>query len=1045
MKVVLFWLFHWWREVLSPPKRRARLSIFINGITLNFVLAISSSPAIEMEQLVVEKKIIEATDASKMSRDQMFKVFDGMYVVPRKEVLSIGGYAPSLLQVDFYNDTALWYGILNHEVFTSPPNWYTPLLETNLVNPEAGWFGTPENWFDMASLLSDSARTAMPIANFSDKLLESSKTVSLTLFYNDPKTWIDTPALMNAFTVFGLIIQTATAVKAQDITREASDILGVLKTLKSLGAVLPELLTAAKVGCDVYAIAGKVKIQDCDQWFGNLDALTTQLSNSVAVEECNLSVNGEVNNINLLNYIKVIKDQLISLSGKKAAKAKILANISFFLKQYKQEICSSGATDFNNAVKVSLVQHLLVEPLLGTDTLLQVGKESYSSKQVSEALLRMSYAKERLNIVTSFVELMRNGNIQIFEAVANLGNFLHRIANLHKSMVDVDNKTFDAFMRATLDSFNSVIQYSLPDIALDVFKQAVLNNLGIAKAVSLLSVADRASAISYDFMTKPSIIHFDVTRDNQDKFTFIRKAPDFNVFRYLLIDNESLKYLIDYDISPLNPIISGDKQAFPTIITPKGNHYLVTPGFTADLQIDAKLTDLSYKDDLNQLINDGKSRILWHVYRYPIGDVDIQPRNYDGTCNDAWISPITKNINCINEVVPKLNWVETFSGDTDTLSYSNIFNKNHKGYLTHKTSGVYRDVAGFSIGDKEINKSNMYLNTFNIYVLEDLSVHKDSFLKSSCVWSGEAGNYLNIAPIAPDVLSPYYIAVQSGGAWVDIKENGIPHQRVKLNSLDGTFYVYDYILRAWENTVLKGEPEKFQLLLKSNKLGNHIISFKLSELSDVNNRCPFSDVPVNQWYTKPIIELQKLGIIKGYEDGSFGLNNPVNRAEFLKMAMLAADSSKKDSDFLQTETSFSDVPKSHWASGYINNAKSKHIIDGFKDGKFKPDSGVDRVAAAKMVAIAFNFMPIRTLSQMFQDATNALLGEKTILWCPPYKDIINNQWYCPYITKLKEIQVMTGYDDGSFKPANKMTRAETATAICRAYSYKKQYNTALCD
>jgi hypothetical protein len=82
---------------------------------------------------------------------------------------------------------------------------------------------------------------------------------------------------------------------------------------------------------------------------------------------------------------------------------------------------------------------------------------------------------------------------------------------------------------------------------------------------------------------------------------------------------------------------------------------------------------------------------------------------------------------------------------------------------------------------------------------------------------------------------------------------------------------------------------------------------------------------------------------------------------------------------------------------------------------------------------------------MFQDATNALLGEKTILWCPPYKDIINNQWYCPYITKLKEIQVMTGYDDGSFKPANKMTRAETATAICRAYSYKKQYNTALCD
>lgn len=108
--------------------------------------------------------------------------------------------------------------------------------------------------------------------------------------------------------------------------------------------------------------------------------------------------------------------------------------------------------------------------------------------------------------------------------------------------------------------------------------------------------------------------------------------------------------------------------------------------------------------------------------------------------------------------------------------------------------------------------------------------------------------------------------------------------------------------------------------------------------------------------------MRLLGVVDGYKDGSFRPNQPLNRAQFCKMAVYAMGSAKELGRY-RTITIYPDVKPSYWAAPYINllsrssaqgskNLNSgtdgdggsgsspviheKPIISGFADGKFHP-------------------------------------------------------------------------------------------------------------
>ncbi|MBR5239463.1 MAG: S-layer homology domain-containing protein [Clostridia bacterium] len=105
----------------------------------------------------------------------------------------------------------------------------------------------------------------------------------------------------------------------------------------------------------------------------------------------------------------------------------------------------------------------------------------------------------------------------------------------------------------------------------------------------------------------------------------------------------------------------------------------------------------------------------------------------------------------------------------------------------------------------------------------------------------------------------------------------------------------------------------------------------------------FPDVQEGDWYAAYIKYLSNVGIVEGYEDGTFRPNASITRAEFATIA----------SRFFEleggTDNNFSDVSANHWAKAYIDSAVIKGWLIGYEDGTFRPDQPIKRSEAVTII------------------------------------------------------------------------------------------------
>ncbi len=121
----------------------------------------------------------------------------------------------------------------------------------------------------------------------------------------------------------------------------------------------------------------------------------------------------------------------------------------------------------------------------------------------------------------------------------------------------------------------------------------------------------------------------------------------------------------------------------------------------------------------------------------------------------------------------------------------------------------------------------------------------------------------------------------------------------------------------------------------------------------------FSDVPETSPYSNAVSALNQLGVITGYEDGTFKPDNDVTRAEFTAMLMrtLGAGSvgSTSSADLPFTDISDQDSDIS-WAIPNINTAYKNGIINGYpEDNTFRPNNNVLFEEAVKMIVCALGY------------------------------------------------------------------------------------------
>ena len=91
-----------------------------------------------------------------------------------------------------------------------------------------------------------------------------------------------------------------------------------------------------------------------------------------------------------------------------------------------------------------------------------------------------------------------------------------------------------------------------------------------------------------------------------------------------------------------------------------------------------------------------------------------------------------------------------------------------------------------------------------------------------------------------------------------------------------------------------------------------------------------------------------LGILNGDGSGNLNLSARVTRAEFVTMTVKAMPGG--DGVGQAAVAPYPDVPRSHWASGYVEAAVGRRLISGFSDGTFRPDQEIKLAEAASMLA-----------------------------------------------------------------------------------------------
>ncbi|KYG92415.1 S-layer protein [[Bacillus] sp. KCTC 13219] len=152
-----------------------------------------------------------------------------------------------------------------------------------------------------------------------------------------------------------------------------------------------------------------------------------------------------------------------------------------------------------------------------------------------------------------------------------------------------------------------------------------------------------------------------------------------------------------------------------------------------------------------------------------------------------------------------------------------------------------------------------------------------------------------------------------------------------------------------------------------------------------------------------IEELTAIGIIQGFEDGTFRPNAPISR---MHVAVLLTRVFSLDA--VREADGFSDVPSTHPYYEAIQTLQQAGIIDG-ANGAFLPAENMTRAQLAKVLVGVLELTPEGTSS---------------------FADVASSHWSAGYIATLEREGITLG-DNGQFRPNEPVTRAQFVAFLYR--------------
>ncbi len=157
--------------------------------------------------------------------------------------------------------------------------------------------------------------------------------------------------------------------------------------------------------------------------------------------------------------------------------------------------------------------------------------------------------------------------------------------------------------------------------------------------------------------------------------------------------------------------------------------------------------------------------------------------------------------------------------------------------------------------------------------------------------------------------------------------------------------------------------------------------------------CGFTDVPESHWAYDAVTQLEGDGTVSGFEDGTFRPNDPVTRAQFVKMLGVRTAVRKDD---------VPDLKRSHWAYSVMIHSRLRTV-----DGKLLPDEPATREQVAVYLYDCYGKLELPKAASVVTRETD-------------FKNEIG--W-------VYEHGIMVGSDGVNLRLGDKLTRAEAATLI----------------
>jgi len=129
------------------------------------------------------------------------------------------------------------------------------------------------------------------------------------------------------------------------------------------------------------------------------------------------------------------------------------------------------------------------------------------------------------------------------------------------------------------------------------------------------------------------------------------------------------------------------------------------------------------------------------------------------------------------------------------------------------------------------------------------------------------------------------------------------------------------------------------------------------------------------------------------------------------------DSSFRDShqSFIALVYTFLDVPPGYWAQGFIAPLVDRNILQGFPDGRFRPNQLMTR---AEFAALLVQF-PWSAWMPWTESYTRVFV------------DVPGNHWAAPAIDQVAQWGLMQGDPNGRFRPQQPISRMEALLTLSK--------------